>query len=125
MPYLASNPNAYLGKSVGNGQCVAYVRAAANAPHTSIWKRGEPVKTAKTITPGTIVATFDDNGRYGSRKDGSSHTAIFLQRTANGIVVLDQWVTNGKVQAVHERAIRFNNSGSKKINNGDEYYVVE
>lgn len=75
--------------------------------------------------PGTVIATFDSNGKYGSRKDGTSHAAIFVRKTEAGIVVLDQWITNGRPQPVHERTIRFNNSIGKKINNGDEYYVLE
>ena len=132
MPYLASNPTASLGKSIGDGQCVAYVRAASGAPHTSSWKRGELVKDAR-VTRGTVIATFDSNGRYGNHTSGTSHTAIFLQQLPNGIRVLDQWVShkrdeNGKTvavpQPVHERVIRFR--GAPRLeNNGNNYYVVE
>lgn len=83
------------------------------------------LKDIGALAAGTVVATFDDNGRYGSRKDGTSHAAIFLRKNAIGIVVLDQWVTNGVRQVVHERTIRFGNKAGKKINNGDAYYVVD
>lgn len=125
MPYTAANAQSYEKQSVGDGQCVAFVRAASGAPHTSAWKQGKLVKTVSTIFPGTAIATFDQNGKYGSREDGTSHAAVFIRKSAIGIVVLDQWITNGKAQPVHERTIRFNNSIGKKINNGDEYYVVE
>jgi hypothetical protein len=125
MPYIATNARSYEKQSVGDGQCVAFVRAASKAPHNSVWKKGKPVKTSNALSPGTAIATFDQNGTYGSRKDGTSHAAIFMRKTATGIVVLDQWVTNGKNQLVHERTIRFDNSIGKKINNGDEYYVIE
>ncbi len=39
MAYIAGDPNKYIGKSSGNGQCVAFVREAANAPHTSAYLR--------------------------------------------------------------------------------------
>lgn len=124
MSYVARNPTAYLGKSVGDGQCVAFVRAASGAPSHGVWKRGVLVK-AGAVVAGTVIATFDADGKYGSRKDGTSHAAIFLKKNAIGIVVLDQWVTNGVRQAVHERTIRFNNKAGKKINDGDQYYVVD
>jgi len=126
MSYFAPNPTAYSGKSVGDGQCVAYVRAASMAPHTSSWRRGVLVKSASTITRGTVIATFDDNGRYGSRKDGSSHTAVFLSRTASGIVVMDQWVNrNHTLHAPQQRTIHFGRMAGSKVNDGDNYYVVE
>jgi len=69
-------------QSVGDGQCVAFVRAASGAPHTSVWKQGKLVKTVSTIFPGTAIATFDQNGKYGSRKDGTSHAAVFIRKSA-------------------------------------------
>lgn len=125
MSYVAATYKKYEGTSVGDGQCVAFVRAASGAPQTTSWVRGEQVKSASGIAVGAVIATFDSNGKYGSRKDGTSHTAIFLRKTAVGIVVLDQWITHGVRQPVHERTIRFNNAAGKKINNGDEYYVVK
>lgn len=123
MPFIASNAQSYAGKSIGDGHCVAFVRAASGAPHSSSWTKGESVKDSTTIVSGTAIATFDESERYGSRKDGTCHAAIFLRKTTVGIVVLDQWITNGKRQAVHERVIRFNATG-KRTNNGDEYHVV-
>ena len=124
MPYVATNTKPYETQSVGDGQCVAFVRAASAAPPATTWKRGGLVKSTDAIVEGTAIATFDSNEKYGSRKDGTCHAAIFIRKSAIGIVVLDQWITNGKRQPVHERTIRFGSVG-KKINNGDEYYVVE
>lgn len=125
MPYVSSAPKTYENTSVGDGQCVAFVRTASHAPPASAWRRGEQVKTTDHIAVGTVIATFDDNALYGNRKDGTSHAAIFLRKNSIGIVVLDQWITNGVRQPVHERTIRFGNVAGKKINNGDEYYVVD
>jgi hypothetical protein len=124
MPYLATNARSYEKKSVGDGQCVAFVRTASGAPQHSEWKRGELVKSSNTIIQGMLIATFDPNGKYGSRKDGTCHAAIFIRKSVTGIVVLDQWITNGRRQPVHERIISFSGIG-RKINNGNEYYVVE
>jgi hypothetical protein len=72
MAYIAKTPLAYVGQSVGNGQCVAYTQKAANMPRTVAWKRGELVKGNMTIAPGTAIATFDADGRYGNHTDGRS-----------------------------------------------------
>jgi len=46
MSYIAAHPEHYHGKSVGTGQCVAYVQAAAGAPSTGTWTAGILVKSA-------------------------------------------------------------------------------
>ncbi len=133
MAYIANTPSAYVGQSVGNGQCVAYTQKAANMPRTVAWRRGALVKGNMSIAPGTAIATFDGNGRYGNHTDGSSHAAIYLGQDASGIVVLDQWMThrtlaNGQrvatPHAVSKRIIRFHKA-PRAENNGDNYYVVE
>ena len=76
MAYVAINARAFVGRSVGDGQCVAYAMAAAIMPHTPAWRRGALVKGNMRIAAGTAIATFDGNGRYGSHADGRSHVAI-------------------------------------------------
>ena len=44
MSWVCADPAAYEGQSVGNWQCVAYVEAAAQTPHTAEWRRGAPVR---------------------------------------------------------------------------------
>ncbi|SMC29468.1 hypothetical protein SAMN02745857_03856 [Andreprevotia lacus DSM 23236] len=133
MPYIAGNPRKFVDESVGNGQCVAYARAAAQMPHTAAWQRGTLVKGNLDLQPGTAIATFDDNGHYGNHTDGRSHVAIYLGQDASGIRVLDQWVAHKRDQAghkitvpqpVHERIILFRKA-PRVENNGDNYYVVE
>ena len=80
------------------------------------------------LRPGTAIATFDPDGRYGNHTDGRSHTAIYLGQDATGIRVIDQWVrrVNGKtdfVQAPHARTIRFNDL-KEPAESGNAYYVV-
>ena len=89
MSYVATDPHRYEGISVGDGQCVAFVRAASNAPPSSAWTRGTRVKSTSYISTGTVIATFGSSGNYGNRKDGTSHASIFLRKTPTGIVVLD------------------------------------
>lgn len=92
MAYIAATPRAYIGQSVGSGQCVAFTQKAANMPRTAAWRRGALVKGNTSITPGTAIATFDVDGRYGNHTDGRSHAAIYLGQDENGIKVLDQWM---------------------------------
>jgi hypothetical protein len=132
MPYIASDPQKFLGTSVGNGQCVAFARAAAAVGHTQTWKRGVQVRGA-TIAPGTAIATFDQDGKYENDTHGRSHAAIYLGQDAVGILVLDQWVertsmpdgrVQERIQPVHERRIRFQDN-ARAVNDGRNYYVID
>jgi len=132
MSYIATNPKRLLDTSVGNGQCVAYVQAAAMTGQTRRWSRGELVQGAK-LAIGTAIATFDDNGKYISDTHGQSHAAIYMGQDAVGIQVLDQWVSKTKdkkgvisliVTPVHPRTIYFRNAKAA-VDDGRNYYVIE
>ncbi len=121
MPYMATNPEAQRDKTIGYGQCVAFVQLVSHAPQTSAWKRGKRVKGDVTISTGTAIATFDAAGKYTNSLDGSSHAAIYVKQDAKGILVWDQWVG----QPVHQRWIRFQGGPpAKPVNDGDAYYVI-
>ncbi|WGS50055.1 BPSL0067 family protein [Paraburkholderia sp. D15] len=125
MPYVANLAvaNALKGQLVGDGQCVSFVHEVVSIPASSLWNQGDLVKGSSSIAPGTVIATFDSNGRYGNHTDGRSHAAIYLGQNETGIRVLDQW--NGHTQQpVHERTIRFRNGHGPKVNDGDQFYVV-
>lgn len=133
MTYIAATPRAYIGQSVGSGQCVALTQKAANMPRTAAWRRDVVVKGNTSISPGTIIATFDTDGRYGNHTDGRSHAAIYLGQDANGIQVLDQWMGHStdmrgeKIITPHpvsQRTIRFTPQ-PRPENVGGNYYVVE
>ncbi len=123
MPYLARNAQAYDGKVVGTGQCVAFVQAAGGAPNTSVWKQGKLVKGDPAIAAGTVIATFSSTGKYTNSLDGTSHAAVYVKQDSNGIQVWDQWLG----QPVHQRWIRFQGGAksAKPVNDGDAFYVVE
>ncbi|WP_234012092.1 BPSL0067 family protein [Cronobacter dublinensis] len=133
MTYIAATPRAYIGQSVGSGQCVAFTQKAANMPRTAAWRRGALVKGNTSITPGTAIATFDADGRYGNHTDGRSHAAIYLGQDSTGIKVLDQWMRRDVDKlgrpitvphTVSPRTIFFRSS-PRAENNGVNYYVVE
>lgn len=128
--YVAADPERWEGKpSVGSGECVPLVQQATGAPHTSKWHRGAAVRGNLALRPGTAIATFDDDGRYGNHSDGRSHAAIYLSQDAHGIRVIDQWNwrKNGRIDGHHrpgERLIKFDNRKSQD-NDGNMYYVVQ
>ena len=129
MPYklkVPENTVTGVGKyknAKGHTECVAFVQQAAGAPMTSLWKQGIKVDTAKAtdIPRGTVIATFDANGKYPTDALGR-HAAIYLSQNAQGIQVLDQWDKQGQVKP---RTIKFHQpKGTSRSNDGDEFYVV-
>ena len=73
------------------------------------------------LESGTLIATFDKNGRYGNHVDGRSHAAIFARLLSNGINAFDQWLG----RPVAERTIMFRDGRGDPANDGDQYYVIE
>jgi len=72
------------------------------------------VKGNLAVRPGTMIATFDDDGRY------KGHAAIYESQTSVGLTVYDQW-SGRKFQP---RIIEFRGGGYVS-NDGDAFYVVE
>lgn len=125
--YVAANPEQWIGRdSVGSGECVDLVKAAAGTPPTKFWKPGRLVMGDQTIPRGAIIATFDANGRY------LGHAAIYLGQDAGGIQVVDQWnnvdtttrLVTGKKKPGY-RQIEFNQPLKAMINRGESYHVVD
>jgi hypothetical protein len=124
MPFVAAQPQAYVGQSVGDGHCVAYVRAAASVPPTSRWIEGEPVWPAEGLPAGTAVATFNAAGRYANATDGSSHACIFLAAGEDGMTVYDQWL-KPTIHPVAQRFIRSKGGVPPACDDADAYNVIE
>jgi hypothetical protein len=110
----------YAGRVVGDGHCVAFVRAVTGLPATRAWRRGEYVRGAENMPKGTAIATFDASGSYGNHTDGRSHAAILIARASDGLLVWDQW----KGQPVHQRVIRYRGGQGDPVNDGDAFHVV-
>jgi hypothetical protein len=115
----------YLGKVIGDGQCVAAVKEICGCPATIQWKRGAFVK-GSNILPGTAIATFDPPsekfpyGHYANNTTGKSHAAIYLGQDAKGLRVADQWL--GK--ELHERILHFDDSKTD-VNNANKFWVID
>ncbi|MBB6251724.1 BPSL0067 family protein [Nitrospirillum iridis] len=78
-------------------ECVSLVRSLTSGlAKSGNWREGEKLTpdVIKTLKPGTVIATFDPNGRYGNRAAGN-HAAIFLSATDEGIWVLEQYNSRG------------------------------
>jgi hypothetical protein len=122
--HVAPNPRSWAGRPpVGDGECVALVKAAANiSTATPAWRPGVAVKGAN-LREGTAIATFI-NGRY------IGHAALYLGQNAEGIQVVDQWAVRRSrtgaiirpAQPPHVRPIRWNGSGIS--DNGMLFYVI-
>jgi len=113
---------------VGSHQCVALVQHYANAPNTSNWKEGEPVKGKLGIEKGTAIATFV-NGKYPNARHGN-HAALYISQDAGGIWVMDQWKGDPKKPKVSKRYLlskgkRRNGSYIDPSNNADAFSVIE
>ncbi len=123
MAYIAKSPESYDGQVVGTGHCVPFVQTASGAPQTGLWTRGGLVKGDLTVKSGTAIATFSDQGKYTNSLDGTSHAAIYVSQDAAGLHVWDQWLG----QPVHQRLSRFQGgaAGTKPVNDGDFFYVIE
>lgn len=108
----------------GKTECVAFIQQTTDARETTSWVRGRLVKSFKAgeLKRGTVIATFDDNGKYPT-DDLGRHAAIYLGQNSEGIEVLDQWNSQGEVL---KRTIRFHRPPkTKRSNDGDTFYVVE
>jgi hypothetical protein len=71
--------------------------------------------------PGTAIATFDPNGRYGNHSDGRSHAAVLIAENSDGLLVIDQWIG----QPPQQRIIRYRDGDGDAANDGDRFYVIE
>jgi hypothetical protein len=108
----------------GKAECVEFIRQCTGAPHTSAWKIGTKVADAKPgeILRGTAIATFDAKKKYPA-DDRGKHAAIYLQHSAQRILVLDQWNDQGEVK---DRPIAFKRpKGTSRSNDADTFYVIE
>ena len=120
MDYVCTSPEAYEGKKVGDGECVALVQEAAGAPNTASWKKGAVVRGNSGLRKGTAIATFDAHGKYTNLSTGN-HAAIYLSQDLQGIWVYDQWRSQG---AVRRRLIRFRGGAGSPSNDGDAFFVI-
>jgi hypothetical protein len=118
--WVARDAAAFIFRTVGDGHCVAFVREAAGAPHTSQWQRGPLVRDLAGAQKGLAIATFTPDGKYGNHTDGRSHAAILIAQQADGLLVWDQWVGH----PVQQRVIRWRAGQGQPVNDGDAYHVI-
>jgi hypothetical protein len=120
MGFVVERPERYAGQIVANGHCVRFVQEAGDLPHTGHWRPGRKARGG-ALPHGTVIATFDPNNRYGNHTDGRSHAAIFVEETAAGLLVWDQWLRH----PVAQRVIAFRGGRGRRVNDGDQFHVVE
>ncbi|HTI78909.1 MAG TPA: BPSL0067 family protein [Acetobacteraceae bacterium] len=119
--FVTSESRRYIGMVIGTGQCMALVQLTnPGMPVSSKLRAGAPVRDF-ALPRGTVIGTFNAEGRYANATDGSSHVAIFLEQVEGGLAVVDQWTG----QPVHERVIRFKAGAGPACDDGDRFCVVE
>jgi hypothetical protein len=122
--WVAMDPASFAGRLVGDGQCVDFVRKAASGlPDTARWMRG-PKARGTPLEAGTVLATFDADGRYSSAMDGSSHACVLLADLPDGLSVYDQWAGPPE-HPVARRVIRAKGGVGPACDDADAYYCVE
>jgi len=109
--------------SLGNTECVEFVRQTTAAPHTTLWKKGARVidMVPGEIARGTVIATFDERDKYPTDGRGK-HAAIYLSHTKNSIEVLDQWKAQKKVR---RRVIRVQVGDKRRSDLAQTFFIVE
>lgn len=119
--HVCTDPEFHIGQVIGNGQCAVLVEMITpGLGLTKGWRAGPRVLAVKDLARGTVIATFDPDGRYGNHTDGRSHAAIFMGFTEHGdIEVIDQW--HG--QPTHRRVIHKGHYPA--VNDAEAYSVVE
>jgi hypothetical protein len=106
----------------GNTECVDFIQQTLNAPPTGLWREGKKVvKGDLSIAPGTAIATFV-NGKYPQSGSTGKHAAIYLGQNDQGIQVLDQWRSQGKVLP---RTIKWKPTSPGASNDGNAFSVIE
>jgi hypothetical protein len=118
--HIATNPERYAGRVVGNGSCALFVQRVSRVGLTKTWRRGQRVRN-NSVPQHTIIATFaGDPPRYANRSNGTAHVAVFIRQEPGGLRVWDQW----RGQPVHQRTIQFRAGQGRPVNDGDAYFVV-
>lgn len=128
----------YEGTTIYWGECVSFVKALSHSKvATKDWVKGKQVIDTTNLAPGTVIATFDSQDKYGSVV--GKHAAIFRGYVRNskgeltGIQVWDQNFVQKKTVGRHTLPIykiaNVNDQTSKlpiKGENGAyDYYVVQ
>ena len=117
---------AYISPITGETECVAFLQAnIAGIGPTTGWIEGDKIKKLidgeAGAKAGTAIATFV-SGKYpgpGKKK----HAAVYLGQNSDGIQVLDQWASQGKVLP---RTIRWKVTAATTIqNDGNKYSIIE
>lgn len=104
----------------GNFECVALVQQTAGIPHTTTWKKGKKVLECAPaeIRVGTVIATFDENGRY---PQTARHAALYESHDNSGIFVVDQWNSQGMAK---RRKIRLKFGPARDVNDANFYFIA-
>ncbi len=128
MSYISMSYRQYVDINPIGSECVDYIREILKKDNiyiktTDQYVRGEKVLNNSNILPGTVIATFNEQGKYWS------HVAFYdSQNTNEGIkiiYVVDQIKINGIIQKPNTRPISDRSGNGYPSNDASRYYVVE
>lgn len=128
--HILAEPETFIDQAFpnanGDTHCVEFIKQTLKAPATRVWKEGNKIVKGDTTIPfGTAIATFV-NGAYPQTGSTNKHAAIYLNQTALGLVVLDQWKPkDGKVRAVAKRTIKFIPTITGLSNDGNAFSIID
>lgn len=123
-PFIAKDPEKYMGTCVGSGQCVDFVKADTDVPRqTKDWAPGAAVD--KNTPPGAAIATFGPNGTY-QNIPGQSHAAelVSVGPDEKSAVIRDQFKTKSGQVVVHTRTILNREGHGLPVNDLSRYRVI-
>ena len=121
MTYHAGPLGDLTGRVVGNGDCVAFVQAAAGVPHISNWRRGTRVRGGG-VMPRHRNRDIRSRWTYGTHTDGRSHAALLIGATPEGLLVWDHQVGHHVQQRVVCDARR---RDVLAVNDASAYHVID
>ncbi|MEJ7806027.1 MAG: BPSL0067 family protein [Telluria sp.] len=133
MSYVYHQAEELKGKpKVGNGDCVAHVRAYApglKELSTASWTDGPTVLRNHGIVRGTAIATFVD-GSYPNKSTGN-HACFYVGQAGDAVYVIEQFKSDDPNFNVVTRR-RIQSKGKRKdgsfidpSNNADAFSVIE
>lgn len=147
MPFVYPNPLSLVGKPVVGtgefrGECAAlaqFLVPGLDRVRVAQWKRGARVKDQQSLASGTVIATFDSNGRYigteiHAHKPGRAHIDLYVRQSSVGVEIVHQFKGSAIVSGA---LVRFGGHGAAGHHSGvsasgntpeddaNNHYVVE
>jgi hypothetical protein len=114
--FIATGYESYINETVGDGDCLALLKATSDVSYPSTWKPAMTVRGVTHLPIGTIIAVFDNDGNY-IETDAQCTAGIYLGQDAGGLRFLVQYFGHTMV-----RYMMWGSSSARSL--GGDFYVV-